>query len=307
MSGPATVNTHLFEGSAMPHERHRNEDVQDNLLNWNDRAVVHANGGYGDLDAFADDPSALSAVTLRDLEVLKPHLSEHGVKGLRLLHLQCHIGVDTLSWWRLGARDVYGLDFSPTSLDYARSLSERAGASITYVQGDARYAANAMPEQQGSFNVIVSSSGTITWLPDLEDWARSIASLLADGGLFMIRDNHPLLFALDNEGLSIVQDYFGGTETTYETDQTYTSAVDSAEDETKPRITHTTNHNWAHDFQEISSVLLEAGLTIEAIGEHDVADWQSLPMLESTPEGWVMPRSQPQIPLTFSMVARKKA
>ena len=293
----------------MPHQMHQKEDVEDNLLNWNDRAVVHANGGYGDLDAFADDPSALSSVTLRDLEVLKPHLPGHSIKGLHLLHLQCHIGSDTLSWWRLGARDVYGLDFSPTSLDYARKLSERAGASITYVQSDARRAADAMPEQKGSFDVIVTSCGTITWLPDLKDWARSIASLLADGGIFMIRDNHPLLFALNNEGMSIVQDYFGGTETTYETDQSYTSATDSLEDGTKPQITHTTNHNWAHDFQEISSALLDAGLTIEAIGEHNVDDWQSLPMLEYSPDlqGWIMPHNQPQIPLTFSMVARKKA
>ena len=293
----------------MSHQMHQNEDVEDNLLNWNDRAVVHANGGYGDLDAFADDPSALSSVTLRDLEVLKPHLPEHSIKGLHLLHLQCHIGSDTISWWRLGARDVYGLDFSPTSLDYARKLSERAGASITYVQSDARCAADAMPDQKGSFDVIVTSCGTITWLPDLKDWARSIASLLTDGGIFMIRDNHPLLFALNNEGMSIVQDYFGGTETTYETDQSYTSATDSLEDGTKPQITHTTNHNWAHDFQEISSALLDAGLTIEAIGEHNVDDWQSLPMLEYSPElqGWIMPHNQPQIPLTFSMVVRKKA
>lgn len=99
---------------------------------------------------------------------------EPSIKGLRLLHLQCHVDTDTLSWWRLGARDVYGLDFSPISLDYARSLSERAGASITYVHGDARYAANAMPEQKGSFDVIVTSNGTITRLPDLEDWAHSI-------------------------------------------------------------------------------------------------------------------------------------
>jgi len=81
----------------MSHQMHPDEDVQDNLLNWNDRAVVHANGGYGDLDAFTDDPSALSTVTLRDLEVSKPHLPEHSIKGLRLMHLQCHIGTDTLS------------------------------------------------------------------------------------------------------------------------------------------------------------------------------------------------------------------
>ena len=100
-----------------------------------------------------------------------------------------------------------------------------------------------MPERKGSLDAIVASCGTITQLPDLKDWGRSIASLLADGGIFMIRNNHPLLFALNDEGLSTVQDYFGGTETTYETDQSYTSATGSLEVGTKPRITHTTNHN----------------------------------------------------------------
>ena len=227
----------------MPHELHQNEGVEDNLLNWSDRAVEQANGGYGDLDAFTDDPSALSPVTLRDLEVLKPHLPEHSIKELRLLHLQCHIGSDTISWWRLAARDMYGLDSSATSLDYARKLPERAGASITYIQSDARRAADAMPERKGSLDAIVTSCGTITRLPDLKDWGRSIASLLADGGIFMIRTNHPLLFGLNDEGLSTVQDYCGGTETTYETDQSYTSATGSLEVGTKPRITHTTNHN----------------------------------------------------------------
>lgn len=86
------------------------------------------------------------------------------------------------------------------------------------------------------------------------------------------------------------------------------SATDSLEDGTKPQITHTINHNWAHDFQEISSALLETGLTIETIGEHDVDDWQSLPKLEYSPDlkGWIMPHNQPRIPPTFSMVARKK-
>ena len=258
---------------------------------------------------FTDDPSAMSAVTLRDLEVLKSHLPEHSIKGLRLLHLQCHIDADTLSWWRLGARDVFGLNSSPNSPDYARKLSEQAGASTTYVQGDARYAANTMPEQKGSFDITETSNGTITWLPNLEDWSRSIASVLADGEVFMIRDNHPLLSPSNNEGISIVQDYFDRIETTYKADQTYTSTVDSLEDGTKPQITHTTNHNWAHDFQEISSALLEAGLAIETLGEHNVDDWHSPPMLKYSPDlkGWIMPQNQPQVPLTFSMAARKEA
>ncbi|WP_297317396.1 class I SAM-dependent methyltransferase [uncultured Bifidobacterium sp.] len=138
-----------WEVSHARQEADQSGDVRDNLLNWNDRAVVHANGAYGDRDAFADDPSASSPVVLRDLAVLEPHLPESGITGLRLQHLQCHIGEDTLTWWRLGAGKVYGLDFSPTALEYARNPSERAGASITYVQGGARFAAQAMPDQAG--------------------------------------------------------------------------------------------------------------------------------------------------------------
>lgn len=293
-------------------------DVSDNLENWNDRAEVHAHGGYGDLDAFADDPTALTPVVMKDMAVLRDHLPDHTMQGRRLLHLQCHLGDDTLTWWRLGARDVHGLDFSPAALNHARQLAARAHAPITYVEGDARFASEAMPDKKGFFDLIVTSVGTITWLPDLREWAQSIASLLAPGGIFMIRDTHPLLFALDDDGLTIVQGWFSGTENTYETDQTYTMRQDDGEEERTggivgkaeapgPRITHTTNHNWAHDFQEMTGVLIDAGLTIRALGEHDISDWKALPMLEYDKgrQGWVMPEGLPRIPLTFSLVAQK--
>ena len=154
-------------------------DVADNLNNWNDRADVHANGGYGDLTQFAKDKNAITTTVKRDLDVLRPFLTHNSVENKRLLHLQCHIGDDTLSWARLGAKDVYGLDFSPAALKYARKLSQEANTSITYVEGDARYAAKAMPEKLGQFDIIVTSAGTITWLPELKSWAKSIGQLLA--------------------------------------------------------------------------------------------------------------------------------
>jgi SAM-dependent methyltransferase len=272
--------------------------VHDNLENWEDRAEVHFNGGYGDIDAMIRDSHAISPVVRRDLEVLQPFLIDGSVNGKRLLHLQCHIGTDTLSWWRLGARDVHGLDFSPSALDHARDIARRAGAQISYVEGDARYAVQAMPGER--FDVIVTSAGTITWLPDLRDWARSIADLLVPGGVFMIRDNHPLLFALDNSGLNVIESYMSGNESFYETDESYTQG-------SAGKIAHTRNHNWAHDFQEMTSVLLDAGLVIESVGEHEETDWQALPMLEFDDESqsWRMPQGSPRIPLTFSIVARK--
>ncbi|WEV65176.1 methyltransferase domain-containing protein [Bifidobacterium sp. ESL0764] len=309
------------------------QEIEENRENWDDRAEVHFNGGYGDIDALINGSPLANPIVRRDYEVLKPYLPNHSVEGQRLLHLQCHIGTDTVCWARLGAKDVCGLDFSPASLRYARQIAQQAGVDITYVEADARKAAEALPGKQ--FDVIVTSVGTVTWLPSLEGWAQSIAELLAPNGVFMIRDNHPLLFALADNGLSIGNSYFPGTEDSYDTESTYTMAPqtensddtdsgtpdnessnrtdsencvgDERDTSKKPKITHIHNHNWAHDFDEMTRVLIDAGLRIERIGEYDVSDWQSLPMLEydKQDESWRMPQGYPRIPLTFSIVARK--
>ncbi|WEV52389.1 class I SAM-dependent methyltransferase [Bifidobacterium sp. ESL0704] len=296
------------------------QEIEDNRENWNDRAEVHFNGGYGDIDALINGSPLANPVVRRDYEVLKPYLPNHSVQGQRLLHLQCHIGTDTVCWARLGAKDVCGLDFSSSSLRYARQIAQRAGAAITYVEADARKAAVALPDRQ--FDVIVTSVGTVTWLPTLESWAQSIAALLAPNGVFIIRDSHPLMFALGNEGLNVINGYFSGTEDSYDTADTYAMAPEAensgsdadtangsvgSTSRQAPKITHIHNHNWAHDFDEMTRVLIDAGLRIERIGEYDVSDWQSLPMLEydEQDESWHMPEGYPRIPLTFSIVARK--
>ncbi|MDF7640040.1 class I SAM-dependent methyltransferase [Bifidobacterium sp. ESL0784] len=315
-------------------------DIEDNRANWDDRAEVHFNGAYGDIDALIADSQTLTPVVRRDWRVLEPFLPNGSLTGQRLLHLQCHIGTDTLCWARLGAKDVYGLDFSPVSLRHARDIAARAGQHITYVEGDACKAAEALPGKR--FDVIVTSVGTVTWLPKLDGWAQSIADLLAPGGVFMIRDDHPLHFALDDSGLTLGNDYFPGTEDSYDTDQTYHLEVgaEAADDAgaavgmdvadaagsaelpdsaapvelskatsaaRKPHIIHTRNHNWAHDFSEMTQVLLDAGLVLEQLGEYDESDWQSLPMLvlDEATQSWHMPQGYPRVPLTFSLVARK--
>ncbi|WEV59759.1 class I SAM-dependent methyltransferase [Bifidobacterium sp. ESL0728] len=297
--------------------RSDSQEIEDNRENWDDRAEVHFNGGYGDIEALINSSPLSNPIVRRDYEVLKPYLPNHSVKDQRLLHLQCHIGTDTVCWARLGAKDVCGLDFSPASLRYARQIAQRAKENITYVEADARKAAEALPGKQ--FDVIVTSVGTVTWLPSLEEWAQSISTLLAPNGVFMIRDNHPLLFALGDDGLSITNSYFPGTEDSYDTENTYTMAPQTGEfDDTDseqpengktatPKITHTHNHNWAHDFDEMTTVLIDAGLRIEKIGEYDISDWQSTPLLEFDKQdaSWHMSKGYPRIPLTFSIVARK--
>jgi SAM-dependent methyltransferase len=319
------INDNVVSVTSKGASTSEDRDVAENRENWDDRAEVHFHsGGYGDLDALVDDPQALTSVVRRDLQVIKPFLPNGSVKDQRLLHLQCHIGTDTLCWVRLGAKDVCGLDFSPASLRHARELANRANVDIHYVEADARKAAQALPGRQ--FDVIVTSVGTVTWLPKLDQWAYSIARLLAPGGIFMIRDTHPLLFALDDSGLKLGGDYFAGAEDSWESDQTYKfneHAEDGACSETgdgvtdaslepagaarKPVITHTSNHNWAHDFAEMTQVLIDAGLVVEKLGEYAQSDWKCLSMLEQDPvsEAWLMPDGYPRIPLSFSIVARK--
>ncbi len=108
-----------------------------NRANWDDRADVHARSQMYDVDAFLADPTDISQVVRNDLSVLAPHLPATGVDGRSLLHLQCHIGTDTVSWARLGAVDVHGLDFSPNSLRHAARIAAAAGRGITRVEGAA--------------------------------------------------------------------------------------------------------------------------------------------------------------------------
>ena len=79
---------------------------------------IHTASDYYDLDA-----SARARDALRPFEV-----AEVGdVTGKSLLHLQCHLGLDTLSWAHRGAARVVGLDFSEPAVETARDLAADLG------------------------------------------------------------------------------------------------------------------------------------------------------------------------------------
>lgn len=272
------------------------EAIAANRANWDERADVHAQSRMYDVEGFLADPTEISRVVRNDLSVLEPHLPGGRVRGLSLLHLQCHIGIDTVSWARLGAVDVHGLDLSPNSLRHAARIADRDGRALTWVEGDARFA-SALIERR--FELVVTSAGTIVWLPELVDWARSIHDLLERGGLFLIRDDHPILGAMAFEPWDITDDYLaGGGARTYEDSGTYTE--DSA-----GLIRHVENHEWRHDLGEIVTALLQAGLHIEALVELPYMDWPAFPDLVPSAAGWTLPASAPRIPLNFAIVARR--
>ncbi|WP_250442602.1 class I SAM-dependent methyltransferase [Actinotalea sp. C106] len=287
------------------------EYLELNRTNWDARASVHAQG-YG-IDRLLADPDALSAVVAFD----RPRLGD--VAGLDVVHLQCHLGTDTLSLARLGAQ-VTGVDLSGTSLDEARSLAQRAGADIEYVQSDVYAAPEALDGRR--FDLVYTGIGAICWLPNIRRWAQTVAALLRPGGRLFIRDGHPVLNSalamtvgadhVDREQqpwitgpgattLALELPYFEQTEPLVWNDEYSYAGADKV---AQPR-----SMEWNHGLGEIVTAVLDAGLELTSLTEHDSAPWEALPELMVLDEGVdeYRLRDRPErLPATFTLTARRR-
>jgi SAM-dependent methyltransferase len=263
---------------------------------WDERADAHAASPDYNLSRFADDPEHISHVVRFDLPLLGD------ISGLRAVHLQCHIGTDTVSLARLGAR-VTGLDFSGAALAQARALAASAGVDVDFVESDLYGAPSVLPHHE--FDLVFTGIGALCWLPDIRRWAEVVATLLAPGGRLFIREGHPMLWALDDERsdeLVLRYPYFERPEPlVFDTDGTYV--------ETDVSFQHTASHEWNHGLGEIVTALLDEGLTITGLTEHDRVPWDALPgQMEELPDGEFRLREQPdRLPATYTLQAVRPA
>ena len=269
---------------------------EDNRANWDDRAALHEVSGYG-IPELLEDPARISPEVAQDLDRLG------NLTGLDVIHLQCHLGTDTLSLARLGPRRVVGLDLSPASLERARSLAARAGTPIEYVEANVYDAREAV---QGEFDLVYSTIGVLCWLPDVAAWARVVASLLRPGGRLLLRDDHPMFMAIGEDvstGLRIEQPYFQREQPmTWDEEGSYVDAPADA-----PRMTHTVMHEWNHSIGEILTGLLEAGLVLDSFEETPYSAWCPWPELMVREEdGRYRLREDPdRLPLQFVLTAHR--
>ena len=236
-----------------------------NRANWDERVPAHVASPDYAVARFHEDPSFISDVVRFDLPLLGD------VAGLRGVHLQCHIGTDTLSLARLGAR-MSGLDFSAPAIEQARELARATGAEIDYVQADLYDAVDALAGQR--FELVFTGIGALCWLPDIQRWADVVVRLLAPGGRLFIREGHPMMWALDEtraDGLLTVEfPYFEREEPLVWTEGgTYVQTQETFE--------HNTTHSWNHGLGEIVSALLARGLRITGLAEHDSVPWEAFP------------------------------
>jgi SAM-dependent methyltransferase len=236
-----------------------------NRASWDERAVAHAaSPGYA-LSAFIEDPAFLSHVVRFDL----PRLGD--INGLRGVHLQCHIGTDTISLVRLGAR-MTGLDLSPESLAQARRLAARVGAEVEFVEADVYGAVSALGG--GAFDLVFTGIGALCWLPSIRRWAQVVAELLVPGGRLFIREGHPMLWTLEDDrtdGL-LVADY-----PYFERDEPTIEDAPGTYVETDATFDNNLTHTWNHGLGEIVTALLDAGMEIAGLVEHDSVPWEALP------------------------------
>lgn len=271
--------------------------VRLNRANWDDRAPIHAAATDYEVQSFLDDPAHLSGVVRFDL----PRLGE--VTGLDGVHLQCHIGTDTISLARLGAR-MTGLDLSGASLAEARLLADATNTDVDYVESDVYAAPVALGDR--TFDLVYVSLGALCWLPSVDRWAAVVDALLRPGGRLFIRDTHPMLNALDAESGQLVsrESYFEGSEPfVWDEGVTY---VGRAEGEDRA-ITNTVTHSWNHGLGETVTALLRRGLVVTLLEEHDSVPFAPFPDLMTVDEigEWRLTDHPDRVAMSFTLGAVK--
>ena len=267
---------------------------RENLAAWDERAPAHARADGYRVAQFHENPGYLSDVVRFDAPLLGD------LTGVRGVHLQCHIGTDTLSLARLGA-DMVGLDFSGDSLAEARALSDSAGPAVTYVQSDVYAAREVLGTER--FDLVFTGIGALCWLPDVRLWANVVHDLLAPGGVLHIREGHPMLWAIDEsmDG-ALVVDY-----PYFETAAPVTDEHDGSYLPVDTTFNASRSHSWNHGIAETVMAVMDAGLSLDLLVEHDSCPWEALPgkMIEGDDGEWRLTERRERLPLTYTLRARR--
>jgi SAM-dependent methyltransferase len=264
-----------------------------NRANWDERVPAHAASADYDVQRFIADPAFLSKVVRFDLPLLGD------ISGQRGVHLQCHIGTDTISLARLGAT-MTGLDFSGPAVAQARELAALTGAEVSFIEADVYAAATVLPA--GSFDLVFTGIGALMWLPSVRAWAGVVASLLRPGGRLFIREGHPVLICAEDgraDDLIVLRyPYFEQAEPSmFDQPGTYV--------QTDAEFAHNRTYEWNHGLGEIVTALLDAGMTITGVTEHDSVPWEALPgqMVRSDDGEWRLASRPWRLPLSYTMQA----
>lgn len=273
-------------GSAASAHRYPDAEAA-NRRHWDELAPVHVH-------AYVIDPLLSGRPVVDEIQI-----AEMGpVAEKSLLHLQCHIGTDTLSWGLLGARPT-GIDISPVSLEHARELARKTGVEARFIESSLYDLPEKLEER---FDIVYTSVGVLCWLSDLSAWARLIRSYLKPGGFFYIMETHPVVMAFDDEvpGIRLRYPYFHRPEPVCWAGQDPDYADPGY-------LVREPSYEWQWSLADVLCALLEAGFRIEFLHEHDRLHYPALPCMIQEGRWWRMPpETDGCLPLSFSLKARPR-
>jgi ubiquinone/menaquinone biosynthesis C-methylase UbiE len=273
-------------------ETHMDEYYAANLETWNKWTELHKDSDSYDLPGFLKGDLRLHALEQEELGE---------VKGKTLLHLQCHFGLDTLSWARLGAQ-VTGVDFSDRAIDLARKVAQEAGLEARFICSNLFDLPAVLDEQ---FDVVFTSYGALYWLHDLPAWGRLVKRYLKPGGVFYVAEFHPFsqIFeeSEDQKGVRVTTRYFPDPQPLkYEVTGSYAAP--------EAQASHSIEYGWTHTLSDILNALISAGLALEFVHEFPyTVDPSFYPNLVEPLEGgyWRLKVHAESIPLMFSIRAHR--
>lgn len=265
--------------------------VSENRARWDEVVDIHISSDFYRVAEFKAGALGLDPLILSEIG---------SVKDQKLLHLQCHFGLDTLSLARLGAH-VTGLDFSPKAIAAARTIAAETKIEARFVEGRIEEA----PAIVGTdFDFVFTSWGVLMWLPDIGLWARTIAACLKPGGRFYIAEGHPILWTFNDtqetylDNLRVVRSYF------LPEPQRWDNPYDYAEPSVALKAYKT--NEWQHGIGEVVTALATAGLRIDFLHEHDRLVWPGIPgMTKLDADFYGAPEGTPRLPFAYSISARK--
>jgi SAM-dependent methyltransferase len=259
--------------------------IASNRALWNTWTVQHVESDHHqDVARFRATGSSLRPIERAELG---------SVSGKSLLHLQCNMGCDTLSWARLGAH-VTGVDLSDAAIERSRALATETNLPARFLQSDLYALPDALDDQ---FDIVYTSYGALCWLPDLTRWAQVAARYVRPGGIFYMVEMHPtgIMFASDGSDeagtrFQVANPYFHQTEPASEEDDR-----------------GNTIHVWTYSLGEVVTALLDAGLRLDYLHEFPMSFYQQFPKLvHGEDEYWRWPATSGNtMPLLFSLRARR--
>jgi SAM-dependent methyltransferase len=258
-----------------------------NKRRWNELVAIHANSDEYDLKGFLSGKVSLHQVELDALG---------DVSGKSLLHLQCHFGLDTISWARLGAK-VTGVDFSEAAIELAKQIAQRIDVDAHFICCNIY----DLPEvHKGKYDIVFTSFGVLCWLDDIKTWARIIANYLKPGGTFLIVESHPIFWVFDSEHpteLKIKYPYWFSK-------KPYSWDANGSYIDQDVKLTNTKSYEWNHTISDILNALILAGLIIIEVQEYPHLPWKPCPLARKDKDNaWRI--AGDLLPLSWSVKAIK--